>query len=72
MKIFEKKSTRVILGLIWGFALAMLFRKGCYDRKCIIVKAPKPSDVEDKIYGFDNKCYKYFPEYTKCTDDAIE
>ncbi len=71
-KIFKNEYIRIILGLLWGFGLACIFRSACNGRKCIVYKAPKPSEVINKIYSFDDKCYKYKTETTSCDEDAIE
>lgn len=71
-KIFKNEYTKIILGLLWGFGIACIFRSACNGRKCIIYKAPKPKDIENKIYSFDEKCYKYKSESVPCDDTAIE
>lgn len=30
----------IIISLIWGFGLALLFRKSCDNDKCVIIKSP--------------------------------
>lgn len=57
---------RVILSIIWGLGLAALFRKVCKGRNCIVLKAPDTNSIKDKIYRFDNKCYKFNPQATSC------
>jgi hypothetical protein len=69
--ILKNNYTKIILGLLWGFGLACIFRCACNGRKCIIYKAPKPSDVENSVYNYDEKCYKYSTVTTECKDDAI-
>ena len=71
-KFFKNEYTKIILGILWGLGIACIFRSACNGRKCIIYKAPKPSDVENNIYGFDKKCYVYKPERVPCTNNAIE
>ena len=68
---FKNKYSKIILGLLWGFGIACIFRCACNGRKCIIVKAPKQSDVINNIYSHDDKCYKYKTVSTECNDDAI-
>ena len=70
--LLKNKYSKIIMGLIWGFGLACIFRSACNGRKCIIYKAPKPKDVENKIYEHDDKCYTYKTVNTECTTDAIE
>jgi len=71
-KIFKNEYTKIIMGIIWGFGLSCIFRCACNGRKCIIYKAPKPSDVEKNIYEYDDKCYKYKTVNTECNKDAID
>jgi hypothetical protein len=70
--IFKNQYTKIIFGILWGFGLACIFRCACNGRKCIIYKAPKPKDVENNIYNYDEKCYKYVTTVTECNDDAID
>ena len=69
---FKNQYTKIILGLLWGFGLACIFRSACNGRKCIIYKAPKPKDIENSIYNYDEKCYKYETVSTECNNNAIE
>ena len=71
-KIFKDDTTKIILGLLWGFGLACIFRSACNGRNCIIYKAPKPQDVENSIYGYNEKCYKYESITTECNENAID
>jgi hypothetical protein len=71
IKLLRNKYTKIILGILWGLGLACIFRYACNGRKCIIFKAPKPSDISNNVYGYDEKCYKYEPITTECNDDAI-
>ena len=70
--IFKNKITKIILGILWGFGLACIFRCACNGKKCIIYKAPLHSDVNNNVYGFEEKCYKYEQVSTNCTDDIVE
>ena len=70
-KFFKNKYTKIILGLLWGFGIACIFRCACNGRKCIIYKAPKQKDVVNKIYGHNDKCFTYKTITTECNDDAI-
>jgi hypothetical protein len=72
MKFLKNEYTKIILGILWGFGLACIFRSACNGRNCIIYKAPQPKEVTKNIYSSDDKCYKYETVNTKCTDDAID
>ena len=62
----SRPEGRIIISIIWGFGLAALFRKVCKGRDCIVIEGPKPTELENKVYGFNNKCYTYKAETTSC------
>ncbi len=70
-QIFKNRYTKIILGILWGLGLSCIFREACNGRKCIIYKAPNKLEVKNKIFSKDKKCFKYKPETTTCTEDAI-
>jgi len=72
MDIFKNKLSKIILGILWGFGLAVIFRYACFGKNCIIYKAPKPASMKNNIYGFDEKCFTYKPTSTQCVKDALE
>ena len=65
-KISKDKYGKILLSIIWGIGLATLFRKVCKGRSCIIMKGPKPNEVDNKVYRFNKKCYKYKAYSTTC------
>jgi hypothetical protein len=70
--IFKNNTSKIILGLLWGFGLAVIFRYACLGKKCVIYKSPVPASIKNNIYSFDEKCYKYKQVSTKCTENAID
>lgn len=58
----------VIISALWGFGLAMVFRKVCMDRECITVYGPKPSDVRGKKVKWNDTCYVIEPKEASCDD----
>lgn len=58
---------KVIISVILGLGIAALFRKVCNDRDCLVIKGPPISEVENNVYGFDGKCYKYKAQSTSCS-----
>jgi len=65
-KYFTTKSGQIIISAILGFGLASLFRAVCKDKNCIIKQAPPIDEIDDKVYQFENKCYTYTKQSTKC------
>jgi len=65
-KNIKNEYFKIILGIIWGFGLACIFSCACNGRKCIIYKAPKIKDIENNIYDYNEKCYKYTTVPAEC------
>ncbi len=57
---------RYIISILLGLGLATLFRKVCKDRNCLVFKAPGIDKIENQIFEFDDKCYKFKKKATKC------
>jgi hypothetical protein len=58
--------SKYVFSIILGFGLATLFRKVCKDQNCIRFTAPNLKEMEDKIYQFNNQCYKFKPKAVTC------
>ena len=58
------------MAIILGLGLACIFRHSCKDKKCIVFKGPALEKVQDKVFKFDDKCYKFNPEATDCDNNA--
>ena len=72
LRLLHSKSGHIIISIILGFGLACLFRRICKDRECIIYTAPDFKKIKDKIFKFDDKCYKYTKETSTCNDKPIK
>ena len=64
--VLKNKYVQIIISIIWGFGRAILFRRSCRGRNCIVIKGPRPEEMNNKIYKYDNKCYKYTAQTTTC------
>ena len=67
----KTKAARIVIGMLWGLGLACIFRKTCEGRKYIVYKAANPEKIINKIHKYNNKCYSYSTETTKCTENTI-
>jgi hypothetical protein len=65
-KFVHTETGKYLMSILLGFGLASLFRTVCKDKQCLIFNAPHLNQIQDKIHKYDNKCYKYVPESTKC------
>jgi hypothetical protein len=68
-KLFKTKTGRILISIILGFGLAMIFRRSCKGRSCIIYNAPDPNEIKNKTYRFDGKCVKLNPTAVMCPKD---
>lgn len=65
-KFVHTETGKYLMSILLGFGLASLFRTVCKGKNCIIFHAPPLDQIEEKIYKYDNKCYKFTPESSKC------
>ena len=72
-RLIYSKFGKVVISILLGLGLATLFRKVCNERNCMVFKGPELSQIKDKIFKFDNKCYKYEESAKSCknTDKKI-
>jgi len=62
---------RYAFSILLGLGLATLFRKACNNRNCLVFKAPSLDKIKDKVFGHNDKCYKYEEKSTSCnTNDT--
>ncbi len=65
-RLLNNEYGRIIISIILGLGLATLFRRACSDGKCIEFNGPIISQIDGKIYKYDEKCYKYETEAARC------
>lgn len=65
-RLLNSKYSKYILSFIIGIGLATLFRRVCNKKNCLTFKAPKPEELENKQYEFDDKCYSYEKHAVSC------
>jgi hypothetical protein len=65
-RLLNNEYGRIIISIILGLGLATLFRRACSDGKCIEFNGPIISQIDGKIYKYDEKCYKYDTEAAHC------
>ena len=65
-KFLHTTNGRYLMSIILGFGLASLFRTVCKEKNCLIFKAPPVEQLDEKIYKYEDKCYTYKSNITKC------
>jgi hypothetical protein len=68
-KFLDSKTGKYITSMLLGFGLATFFREVCKGENCNVFYAPPLTEVENKIFKHDNKCYKYNLVSIKCSKD---
>jgi len=66
MDIMTHPIGNLLISALLGLGLAAMFKKACNGRNCIIIKGPPYKDIKDKIFVFEDKCYKYKPKAVSC------
>jgi len=65
-RILHGKIGKIFMSILLGLGLATLFRKVCKDRDCIIFRAPDIKKIQNQIFKFEGKCYKFSEEIERC------
>ena len=71
-KLFKNKQGIIIVSIILGLGIASLFKQTCIGDGCVIIKTLPSSEIQEKTYRFDDKCYKYEAYSSKCKKDTIK
>jgi hypothetical protein len=66
MDIMTHPIGNLLISALLGLGLAAMFKKVCNGRNCIIIKGPPYKEIKDKIFVFEDKCYKYKPKAVSC------
>jgi hypothetical protein len=72
IKFMNSKEGSIVISVLFGLALAGLFRQTCKNRGCIVIKGPKTTEVNQNIFKVDGKCYKYTPYVVDCGKEVVE
>ena len=65
-RLIYSKFGEYVISILLGLGLATLFRKVCKDRNCILFKAPEIEKIENSVYKYNNKCYKFKSKAETC------
>lgn len=65
-KIIYSKFGKYIISILLGLGLASLFRRACHDRKCYKFVGPNITQIEKKVFKFNDKCYHFIPQAKSC------
>lgn len=57
---------KIIISIMLGIGIACLFRQACNEKNCIRFEGAVITDIHDKTYKHDEKCFKYVAKSVKC------
>lgn len=70
-KIFYTSTGQLIISAVFGFALAIMFRKVCKG-DCTMYFSPHVDEIEGKVFKLEDTCYKYTPYIVDCkSNDTV-
>ena len=70
--ILQDRTGSIGISIVLGLGLAALFRRVCTGDSCVVIKAPKPTDLKDYYYKIDSSCYKYTPYVVECGQNKAQ
>ena len=65
-KYIHTRTGKIILSILLGLGVASLFRSMCKGKNCIVFNAAPIEEINNKVHKYDNKCYQYVSNVTKC------
>ena len=65
-KFVSSDTGKYVMSILLGLGLSTLFRSVCKGKQCKYMSAPPLDDIENKIYKFDEKCFKIERNAVKC------
>lgn len=68
-RLLHSQVGMYFISVILGLGLASLFRKSCNTKECYKFTGPKFSDVEKKIFKFNDSCYSFEPSAKSCSSN---
>jgi hypothetical protein len=67
-KLLHTESGKYLMSMLLGFGIATIFRSTCKGRNCLVFNAPPLDEIDDKIFQYNDKCYKYKYKMETCTN----
>lgn len=65
-KFLHSGTGKTVMSIILGIGLATFFRSVCKGGNCVVSYAPPFEEIDDEVYRFDKKCYKFDKNAVQC------
>lgn len=66
-KILRSSFLIILISLIWGFGIAVLFKRACKGDQCVVIKVPTQFVNDGEVIRDRNRCYRLTRYYSPCT-----
>ena len=66
-KFVKSNTGKFLMSILLGFGLATFFREVCKGKRCKIISSPPVKEIDDQVYKFNNKCYKFNMNPINCS-----
>jgi len=70
-RLFYNETGQIFISSLFGVSLALLFNRVCKDN-CVLYYAPRPEDIDGKIFKLEDTCFKYKVKTTNCNNNPLE
>ena len=68
--LLNSETGKIMISIILGLGLATLFRRVCGESNCLVYKGISNSEIKDKVFKFNDKCYSYNIKAVSCKDNG--
>ncbi len=65
-ELLDNKMFIILVSLLWGFGIAIMFKKTCQNDNCVVVKVPPEFAMNNNIIRDNNRCYQLHKYPSEC------
>lgn len=65
-QLIHSNYGKILLSIILGIGLATIFNTSCNSRSCYRYVAPDSNKVQQRVWQYNEQCYKYKPKIKTC------
>jgi hypothetical protein len=65
-RLIYTERGQIACSVLFGFSLAILFRKACNGRNCKVILAPPLEHIQKTVFELEGDCYRYKPVAIQC------
>jgi hypothetical protein len=66
-RLLNSELGKILLSILLGLGLSTIFKQSCSGQSCITYHGPILGQIEDKVYQYGERCYKYTIAPIQCS-----